>query len=417
MGASLRRSRFQSMHSTSRTLTARRIALSLLSLPLVTALLLPQTAAADELAVPRTAPLLVNSSNGDHWLGNTPNVAINGEGLLMAAWTDGNAHGSLDDWSTAVAGQLVTQEGVLSGPNFVINENNKHEQGFVRLAVTASDGFVATYNTRTLDGNGSLGVGQRYVLSGQGEFGANTFTDREQVAATVATSRNGSEVVTWQSKHLDPYRWEIFASLNGGLEFRVSSDLDGDNHARVAMDPEGNFAIVWQRKGDLIMRSYDASGAPLTDERVANPVVSYTQRDPEIAALPTGGYLVVWEDDSTPNRRMQIMGRVFDTNGDALSDRFTISDIPEDHAVDAAVAADPNGRAVVSWTHNPEIRVRLIDTETLTLGPVFDTGVMSQVQQGSSAVAMGDADEFAVAWRAVDDVGKIYVRQYDIVSQ
>ena len=59
----------------------------------------------------------------------------------------------------------------------------------------------------------------------------------------------------------------------------------------------------------------------------------------------------------------------------------------------------------------------MIDPINQSMGPVFETGVMSQVQQGQPAVAMGEADEFAVAWYSHANPSRIYLRQYDIVEE
>ena len=77
--------------ASSRSRSARLLSrtLSLLSLPLLsslmTALLLPPIASADEFVAPRAIPPLVDGSNDARWLGQTPSVARSGEGLTMAA--------------------------------------------------------------------------------------------------------------------------------------------------------------------------------------------------------------------------------------------------------------------------------------------------------------------------------------------
>lgn len=390
---------------------------ALSSTALFTSLLLPQLSFAGELVVPRTAAIHVNDRGSESQGAQHPTVAMNSQGLVAVAWTDGNAHGSLDGWEFGIAAQLLDAGGTLLGANFVVNETTWREQVAPRLAVTANDDFVATWHSRSLGNNdASWSVGKGYLLSGPQELQVNVSTDDRQVQASVAASASGSEVVVWKSKHLDPYRWDIFARVDNGPELRVSGEADGDTHGRVAMDPQGNFAVVWERSGDLMMRTYVAGGTPTGAEFVANSSVAYTQRDPEIAALPGGGYLVVWEDDDTPNRRMQIMGRVFDAGGVAQGPRFVISDNTSSHAVDPAVATDPNGRAVVVWSQNPEIRGRLVDPASESLGAVFETGVMSSGQY-TPAVAMGEADEFVVAWTAQAPTLEVYVRQYDIVDE
>lgn len=171
--------------------------------------------------------------------------------------------------------------------------------------------------------------------------------------------------------------------------------------------------MVWERSGDVMMRAYDASGTAHGDELVANSALPYTQRDPDIAALPGGGYVVVWEDDNTSGSGMVIRGRVFAEDGAAQGEQLTLS---EPGAIDPAVDTDASGRAIVVWSQGQSVEGRLVYADTQALGPVFTASELT-TDVSQPAVAAGGSDEFAVTWQHVGGINHVLVRHFDIVGE
>ncbi len=99
---------------------------------------------------------------------------------------------------------------------------------------------------------------------------------------------------------------------------------------------DGGFIATWTSQVQLgvdhsyavVARRFDASGAPLGNEFVVNQTIKGTQRFPTIYAGTTNGgqerVLYVWE--AWEYGGLQIKGRLFDTDGNALGNEFQVND-------------------------------------------------------------------------------------------
>jgi hypothetical protein len=99
----------------------------------------------------------------------------------------------------------------------------------------------------------------------------------------------------------------------------------------VALDPFGNFAVVWQSDGQdgsstgIFARIFDGGGLPVGDELQVNTWTTGSQSRPEIVSPAAGDFVVVWhsylQDGSgygVFGQRFMIPG--FCTGGDADAD-------------------------------------------------------------------------------------------------
>jgi hypothetical protein len=97
------------------------------------------------------------------------------------------------------------------------------------------------------------------------------------------------------------------------------------------------------------------SGAVRIDD-----VVACEPRDPDVAALPGGGFAAVWVSES-----QRIVLRAFDADFEPAGPETVVTDEPpeEDTVIgDVAVAADPAGRLAVAWVDSrARLQTRLFD--------------------------------------------------------
>ncbi|HMQ32170.1 MAG TPA: hypothetical protein PKD53_15680 [Chloroflexaceae bacterium] len=139
-----------------------------------------------------------------------------------------------------------------------------------------------------------------------------------------------------------------------GRPLLVSPSDGGDHYAPdVAALPDGGAVVVWQAAGgplvgsEIMARRLDPDGAPRGLPFLVNRRTAGQQRQPAVAVRAGGGFVVVW---ATGNRT--VWARRFDADGAPLDqDDLPVSGDGADGVshYDPDVAALPGGGFVVAW--------------------------------------------------------------------
>ncbi len=159
-----------------------------------------------------------------------------------------------------------------------------------------------------------------------------------------------------------------------GLEFPVGSFTRGmQQNSVVASDASGNYVVVWESPGQdedgsgIFARLYDSGGTALSDELQVNEMTTGDQRNPAVAMDPAGNFMVVWEGPDG------VSGRLFDAAGTPLVDELPIS--IEGGVQSPDVAANSNSLFVVTFERNGFVTVKTFALD----GSVF--GARDEVQR------------------------------------
>jgi hypothetical protein len=170
----------------------------------------------------------------------------------------------------------------------------------------------------------------------------DTYEYADESNAVAETLTNGKVIVVWQSEYreylYDPghynYNHAVVARLlnpDGSFasdEFIMNSTLEGNQiHPDVAALPEGGFVAVWQDfydDFDIYFQRFDAAMEKTGPEVLVNDDQVLHQTDPTIASLPDGSYVVVWTNLKTKVGTYEhgLMGRLFDADGQPVGDEF-----------------------------------------------------------------------------------------------
>jgi serralysin len=138
------------------------------------------------------------------------------------------------------------------------------------------------------------------------------------VAATLTL--NNKTVVVWQAP-VDPY---------------------------LIIPPIGQARVDYDRS--IMLRLYDnTTGEALTQEIKANTFTRFDQREPAVAALKDGGFVVVWQSMLQDDSYRGIYGQRFDNDGNKVGDEFQINTKVADSQKEPAVTGLDDGGFVVSW--------------------------------------------------------------------
>ena len=300
-----------------------------------------------------------------------PSVAADLAGNFVVVW-----HSGQDGSALGIFGQRYASSGAPLGPEFRVNTYTTSSQFFPSVASDAGGNFVVVWNSPA-DESGTGVFGQRFASSGAPmgpEFRVNTVTFAEQYVGNVASDAAGSFVVVWDSLFQDGSQIGVFGqrfASSGtpiGPEFRVNTfTIDNQLGPRVASDTTGNFVVVWTSSplqiagqdgsgAGVFGQRFDTSGVPLGAEFRVNTFTTSNQYSPSIAADSAGNFVVSWQSYSQEGPYgglAGVFGQRYASSGAPLGPEFRVNTYTTTRQYRSAVAADPLGNFVVTWTSYP----------------------------------------------------------------
>jgi hypothetical protein len=231
-------------------------------------------------------------------------VAMDPSGRFVVVWDSNGQDGS----SYGVFGQRHDASGMPLGGEFRVNTYTTSSQDSPAVAVDATGGFVVVWVSEQ-DGSSNGIFGRRYDAAGAplgAEFQINTYTTFSQYRARMARDPAGDFVVVWTSaqdgdlQSVVGQRLDTAGTALGG-EFTVNSyTTDRQRRPAVAMNAAGDFVVVWESVSQdgnytgVFAQRYDATGAVRGSEFRVNSFIIDDQFRADVAMDPVGNFVVVW---------------------------------------------------------------------------------------------------------------------------
>jgi hypothetical protein len=216
--------------------------------------------------VAQSGQFRVNTTPRDYQL--YPSVAMDATGDFVITWSsryqDGSGYG--------VYAQRYNAAGTAQGGEFRVNQSTSQNQWFSSVAMDDHGDFVITWTSYDTSNTQLYGVyARRYNAAGTalgGEFRVNQATSYGPEFSSVAMDDSGDFAISWQSSGQDGSGYGVYARYYNAAgtaqsnEFRVNTTTTGNQClSTVAMDDNGDFAIVWTSYGQ------DGSGAGVYAQR------------------------------------------------------------------------------------------------------------------------------------------------------
>jgi len=296
---------------------------------------------------------------------------------------------------------------------FQINTHTSNDQKIAAIAMDVFGNFVVVWSSYRQDGNSNGIFGQRFDPNCTpigSEFQINTITPGNQTESSVAMNALGNFVVAWQGPGINEE--DIFAQRfdpNGqplGDEILVNIFTQGQQrYPKVAINKDGAFAAVWESKkpeaGTTVVscRIFDANGLAVGEEFEAN--LQANCRYPDVAMDPNGNFAIIWMEDKSSN---SIIARLYNADGSARTKPFEVSTVKFSSITRPTIAMDTNGYFVVTWDGDPklasldDIHARLFDPNGIPLGEQFIINTTLAGAQQYPQVAMNNKGEFVIVW-------------------
>jgi hypothetical protein len=260
------------------------------------------------------------------------------------------------------------------------------------------------------------GLGTNYV---NGDVRVDTYLKGQKMEPAVAALPDGSAIIVWSSYGQDGSLYGVFARryLSTGAaattkEFQVNQFTSANQrNPTVAALPNGNYVIAWVSETertstsvDVYARIFTDAGVPLTDE-IPIDTGGGPCSSPSVAATSDGGFTVVWaqRDPVALDNSWDVWGRAFSASGTPVGLDFRINTYLYGDQYQPKIAAGPAGSLVV-WTSLNEdgsregVYGRFLAGGTQLSGDEFRVNTSTISQQMHPSVAWNGVGNFLVVW-------------------
>ena len=283
-----------------------------------------------------------------------PWVATFGAGKFVSVWESWNGSTQWD-----VAGQVFNSDGSKYGAEFFLGGYTSSDQETPRVAGISGDGFIAAWKSKGEDGDNWAAIARRFDAAGDpigSGFVVNTYTPGYQTNTVVGTYPVGQFVIGWSGKgpgFLNGVFGQRYAADGSptGSQFEVDS---GGGEPDVTVLADGRVLFVWTESkvcafqkavyGQLLT----ASGAKLGEHFEISG--SNGGGIPSVAALDTGGFVVVFE--GVDGNGDGVLQRLYDQSGDYIGGEFKVHEYDTGKQGLPRVASFDNGGYIIVW-HSP----------------------------------------------------------------
>jgi hypothetical protein len=330
------------------------------------------------------------------------------------------------------------------GDEFQVNTYTTGSQGGSTVGMDAAGNFVVVWGSDNQDGSDSGIFAQRYNAAGVplgAEFQVNTYTPGPEDVPVIATDAHGDFVVAWSQgtqytqASEDGSEYGVFAQrfnaagVPQGHEFQVNNyTTNGQLISAIAMDANGNFAIVWEGEGQgddqgIFARRFDAAGAPKGDDFRVNVTTAgfqFTARD-GVAMDAQGDFVVTWESDLSNPQNREVYARRFNAAGVGQSGDVRVNTYTTGDQFDPVVAVSAGGDYVVAWdtVNTPShlgIFAQRFNAAGVPQGQEFKVNTYTTGGEFWPAIASDPTGNFVVSWDSSSQEGAgygIYAQRYN----
>ncbi len=269
-------------------------------------------------------------------LQRSPNVAMAPDGNFTVVWE--GIFNQLNDFDAFA--QRFDNAGVAQGMNFSVSSDLGTFNGLrdnPAIGMDVAGNFVVVwhkqdygnYTEKTILGrrfaNNGVAAGDEFEIGTSTSVVSSNFSN----ALEVASDSSGNFVVVWEDYDSSAYpgvtrvvarRYDNTGAAQGAA-FQVNTSKESygypvhEKRPEVVWDTAGGFVIVWDTSYDKVFgRHFEPGAAPSAEFRVDEPLsLSFSgARNPAVAAMPDGEFVVAWQGPAGEYGNNYILGRTLD---------------------------------------------------------------------------------------------------------
>ncbi|MGR3378837.1 beta strand repeat-containing protein [Salipiger abyssi] len=279
-------------------------------------------------------------------------------GGFVATWYDA-ANGS----EGYVRAQIFDASGARVGGEIAVPSSTYSTQSEARVESFADGSFAIVWSANH-SGSGTDVMLRLFDASGSpigGESFVSTTTANAQSTPDIAALAGGGFAVTWSGDDAGTATREIFARLfdaSGAAvsaEIAVNSATAGQQNAPAIVGlTGGGFVVVWTDESGLdgslwgtYGQIFAANGTPVGTQFLINELTGSYQYQPEITALPGGGFSVVFSSTASAYNGYDVLMQTYDAAGNRIDGETRVSQLPQGTQENPSLATLANGDVIV----------------------------------------------------------------------
>ncbi len=365
-----------------------------------------------------------------------PAVAALSDDGFVVLWQSGRApitQAPQDGSGWGVFGRRFLPNAAPESEEFNVNSSIADDQQRPDVSAFADGSFLAVWESSNQDGSLKGVYLQRFANNGtrQGsETIVNTTTNGSQSLPRVDSRNSGDFMVVWQTTGgLDGDAEAVFGqsyatgAVRRGPEFQANTYFeDGQTEPSVAaLGDSGNYVIVWGSMGQdngigygVYGQIVDQQGAAVGEEFIVNTEISGQQQNPDVAALPDGGFVVVWQ--SFPGQDGDgagVFGQAYTSSGTRSGLEFQVNTFAPGHQTLPRIASFDDGTFLVVWQSCPSgdsasggdgdgcgIYGQKFDAPAMPSGGIFQANQYNTGNQERPDLATFSNKAFVIVWNS-----------------
>ena len=216
--------------------------------------------------------------------------------------------------------------------------------------------------------------------------------------------------------------------LTLGSEILVNTETaSSQRQPSVAALSGGGFVVTWETRdqdGDgagIYGQRYDADGAVIGPEFLVNTYTVGDQAIPSVTGLNAGGFVVTWHSAGLDGDSFGIGGQRYDAAGNAVGSEFLVNTYTNDIQALPSVTNLSGGGFVVTWISYGQgprgnIYGQRYDAAGAAVGSEFRVNTQTVGDQNEPSVAGLPDGGFVVTWHSAGGIGNtegIFGQRYD----
>ncbi|MBN1154649.1 T9SS type A sorting domain-containing protein [candidate division KSB1 bacterium] len=302
----------------------------------------------------------------NEFTGNTqedPDMAVLKDGKIVICWESWRQDGD----GKSISARLFNQDGTPFNAEWIVNRTTNFDQFEPAVASLEDGGFVISW-VHKLNYDYNEIRSQRYNESGEKkgatEFLANQYTDFSRFVRfpDIVGLSDGKFVVCYQhEKHHQDIFCQLFHS-NGdyyGDELIVNStSFQHQRYPVMSALDDGGFVICWEDnvndmdKEGVYGQKFDGLGYTHGSEFLVNAYTVGSQKDPDIASISNGEFMICWQSWRQDWYKYGIFGQFFDSDSKKKYEEFLISRPTLKIQTSPSVCVSKNGDIFIAWIYS-----------------------------------------------------------------
>ncbi|MDB4198264.1 hypothetical protein N9777_08395, partial [Ascidiaceihabitans sp.] len=185
---------------------------------------------------------------------------------------------------------------------------------------------------------------------------------------------------------------------------RINKTTSGEQHdANLAVLPDGHFVAVWNdRSGNdgsangIFAQIYNSELSPVGDEFIVNSYTNFNQSKPQVSSTSSGDFLITWHEGNG-----YLSAQFFNQNGSQIGEQFNVR--PGWSHTGAVVGDSDGGFWVASNVAQDAIYLKKLSVDGVEL--ISDIKIDSDVFQSNPSITVLNDQRVLVTWSEVSESG------------